>query len=144
MRQLLLISVVVLYGAVLGCNKGEQVTVKGPDNKELTVTGPGNTSITQGDTTKIKVSVSRKNFNDPVEITFDQLPEGVTIAEETKTIAKDADSTHFTLKADEKAKPVQNHAVKLSASGGGMKAGPIEFKLDVKEKEVKKEVKEKK
>lgn len=125
---------VTLIGGSVGCNKNDPQTTKGAGNKELTLKAIGNESITQGGNEAVDVSVSRKNFNDPVEITFENLPAGVTVADKSKTIPKDSDSTTFNLTAAADAKPVTDHIVNVKASGGGLTPPAGSFKLTVKQK----------
>jgi hypothetical protein len=119
--------------ATIGCS-GQKETAKGEGGKELKVTAPGNTSIDQGESKEITVKIKREKFEDPVKVEFSQLPDGVKITESDMTIDKGATEKTFTLKADPKAKPEDNHKVKVSASAGEMKAGPVEFTVNVKEK----------
>lgn len=124
-------ATVLVIGA--GC-KGEQDEVSGEEGKKLALTAPRDTSIKQGDTTKITVEVKRTKFDGPVDLDFSQLPDGVRIEESNRRLESGDTKATFTLKADGDAKPKQGHKAKVSASGGGMKIGPLEFGLDVKEK----------
>ena len=64
---------------------------KGADvDKKLTLKAPGHTSVKQGETAAIQVDITRDKFNDPVELKFSGLPEGVTIMEKDLTLSKDA------------------------------------------------------
>jgi hypothetical protein len=78
-----------------------KVTVtKLPDTaKKLTLTAPANVSVKQGETASINVDITRDKFNDPVELKFAGLPEGVSIMESDRTVSKDATSAKLTLKA---------------------------------------------
>lgn len=137
MRWLSLVTTVAFAAALsiggVGCAKKEQASGKGEGGKELTLTAPGNTDIKQGESIKVTVKVSRKGFDDPVDVTFSDLPKGVTVADADKSIPKDKDSADFNLKAADDAAPIENHTVKVTAKGGG--ASPeATFKLTVKEK----------
>jgi hypothetical protein len=126
-----------LFAAALLCNvgcSGEKTKVEGEGGKKLTLTAPGNTSVNQGETEKITVKVAREKFDDAIDLDFDQIPEGVTLEEKDPKIEKGSSEAVFHLKADAKAPPKDGHKVKVAASGGGMKAGPLEFTLNVKEK----------
>jgi uncharacterized membrane protein len=111
------------------------VTVKqGTDTaKKLTLKAPVDTSVTQGETGTINVDITRDKFNDPVQLKFTGLPEGVSIMENDLTISKDATSAKFTLKASADAKLVDDHTVAVTASGGGM-TQEATFKVTVKKK----------
>jgi hypothetical protein len=116
----------------VGCS-GEKGTVKGEGGKELTVQAPGDVSVKQGGTEKIKVKIKREKFDDPVDLKFEQMPEGVTIEETDTKIDKGSTEATFTLKADAKAKVQDGHKAKVTGSAAGMKSGPHEFTINVKE-----------
>ena len=111
-----------------------KVTVKkgGADTaKKLTLKAPANTSVKQGETATINVDITRDKFNDPVDLKFTGLPEGVSVMENDNTISKDATSAKLTLKAAAEAKVVDDHSVTVTASGGGMRQEAT-FKVSVK------------
>jgi uncharacterized membrane protein len=122
---------VALLGGGVGCNKGDKKTAEGEGGKKLSVKAPGDTNLKQGDTTTINVDITREKFNDPVDLKFTGLPEGIIILEKDLTISKDAATAKLTLKAAADAKPVDDHKVTVAASGGGMKPEAT-FKLSVK------------
>jgi hypothetical protein len=124
---------VALLGGSVGCGGGEKKTAEGPEGKKLSVKAPGDISIKPGDTAEIKIEITREKFNDPVELKFTDLPEGVSITDKDLTIAKDISSTKLTLKAADEAKAVEDHKVTVAASGGGMKQD-VHFKVTVKKK----------
>jgi hypothetical protein len=111
---------VALLGGVGCTNKGEKKSAEGEGGKKLSVQSPGDTSVKPGETATINVSITREKFNDPVELKFAGLPDGVSIMETDMTISKDASSAKLTLKADADAKPVSDHKVIVTARGGGM------------------------
>jgi len=123
-------ALVLVCGA--GCGGGKS-SVSGPKGEELDLIGPGNVSIKQGEEAKITVKVKKKNFDDDVNLEFSQLPEGVKLEESSTKIQKGGTEATFHLKADEKAK-VEEVKVKVSATSGTMKAGPVDFTVNVKEK----------
>ncbi len=126
-----LIVVLLAVGVVTnGCQKQKTTTPSG--DKSLTLTKPGNQSVTQGSNDNVKVSISRKGFNDAVTVDFKGLPEGVSVEEKDKTIPKEHNDANFTLKASDTAK-VGDHPVVVHASGGGLDAEE-KFTLTVKEK----------
>jgi hypothetical protein len=129
-RGALLVGVILVMAS--GCaNKTE---VQGEGGKKLALTAPLPTTIKQGETAKITVKASRTGFDSPVELDFSHLPDGVTIEEGSKRIEKGSNEATFTLKATDKAPPETGSVAKVSGSSEGMKAGPLEFKVDVKEK----------
>jgi uncharacterized membrane protein len=115
-----LLTVALLVGGP-GCTNKEKKTAEGEAGKKLSVKAPADTSIKQGETATINVDITREKFNDPVELKFAGLPDGVSIMENDLTISKDVSSTKLTLKAAADAKPVDHHKVTVTASGGGMK-----------------------
>ena len=112
-----------------------KVTVKkGVDTaKKMTLKAPANTSVKQGETATINVDITRDKFNDPVELKFAGLPEGVIVMENDLTISKDATSAKLTLKADADAKVVDDYNVTVTATGGGLRQEAT-FKVTVKKK----------
>ena len=132
MKWLSFAAAIVLVGTI-GCSGEKKESPGGAGGEKLKLTGPGNTSIEQGESKKISVSIKREKFEDPVDLKFEDLPKGVTIEESDLKFEKGATKKEFTLKADAKATPVEGKA-KVSASGAGEKAGPAEFTVTVKEK----------
>jgi uncharacterized membrane protein len=124
----------LLTVALLTCGNGcgrETKTTEGVGGKKLTVKGPSHTSIKAGDTATINIDVTREKFNDPVELKFTGLPDGVSIMESDRTISKDVTSAKLTLKTTPDAKPIDDHPVTVTASGGGM-TEDVTFKVTVK------------
>src|SRR5882762_4664471 len=89
---------VALLVCSTGCPSREKKTVEGEGGKKLSVKAPADTSVKQGDTATITVDITREKFNDPVELKFTGLPDGVSIMENDTTISKDATSAKLTLK----------------------------------------------
>jgi hypothetical protein len=85
------------------------------------VKAPADTSIKSGETATIDVVITREKFNDPVELVFIGLPDGVVIMENDLTVSKDVSNAKLTLKVADTAKPVDDHKVTVRASGGAMK-----------------------
>jgi hypothetical protein len=125
-----LLAVALLVGGT-GCPTGEKKTAAGEGGKKLSVKSPADTSVNPGETATIVVDITRDKFNDPVVLMFTGLPDGVSIMESDMTISKDVSTSKLTLKADSDAKPVDDHKVTVSASGGGMKPEAT-FKVTVK------------
>jgi hypothetical protein len=101
--------------------------------KKFTLKAPADVSIDQGGTAKVDVGITReKGFADAVDVKFDDLPKGVTV-EKNGSIGKDVSDHVFTLKAADDAPKADNHAVKVSAAGGGA-THDATFKVTVKEK----------
>jgi hypothetical protein len=128
MRKLITLVGALAVG-LAGCNQHDTGT--GPGGKELTVKAPNPVSVTQGKSQTFEVGITRKGFTDPVTLDFSDLPEGVTVEESDKTIGKDKTTGTFTLKAKDNAPENGGHKAKVRASGGGAKAGPVEFTVKV-------------
>jgi hypothetical protein len=130
--RIFFLTAVVAVLALVGCNK-QSTTVKGKGGEILTLTAPKTVVVNAGETVLVKLAITREQFDDPVNIEFVQLPDGVTIVGTNMSIAKGEKEATFTLKAADDAKGM-GHAVKVSASAHGMKAGPEEFTLNIAEK----------
>jgi uncharacterized membrane protein len=126
-----LLTVALLSGGVGCTTKGEKKSAEGEGGKKLTVQSPADASLKPGETTTINVDITREKFNDAVALKFTGLPDGVSIMENNMTISKDANTAKLTLKADADAKPVDDHKVTVTASGGGM-TPEATFKVSVK------------
>jgi hypothetical protein len=105
--------------------------------KKWTVKSPADVTVTQGETVAVHVDITRDKFMDPVDVKFDGLPDGVTVPEKDWTIAKDATSAKFTLKAAADAKPVIDQKVTVKAMSGTA-TQEATFKVTVKKAETKK------
>jgi hypothetical protein len=114
-----------------GC---QQSTVEGPDKKKLTLKKPMDVTIKRGDTNQVTVSIDRGNFRDPVSVSFDNLPKGVTVQDKDTKINSGDSSAKFTLKAADDAELVTNHETKATVTGpDGIKVTEP-FKVTVKDK----------
>jgi hypothetical protein len=91
----------------VGCR--QTTTVEGKGGKKLSVTKPSSLTIKQGTTENVKISITRDKFTEPVDVTFDKLPPGVTIVEKKTEIPANENSATFTFKADDNAALVNNH-----------------------------------
>lgn len=120
MQKLALCALVTVSFVFLGGCKHS--TVEGTGGKKLTLVKPANQTIKRGDTNQVTVGVTRSNFSDDVTISFDNLPQGVSVVDKEKKIAGSDNTATYTLKADANAALVTNHEVKVTASGpDGMK-----------------------
>jgi len=132
MRWISFVAAVLIVST--GCSdKKAKGTAEG--GKELEVTAPETLKIKQGETRQVTVKISRKNFNEPVDIDISGLPEGVTIEGAKPKIDKDATSVTLSIKAAEKAPVVKDHKAMISGSGGGVSTkNPADWKITVEEK----------
>jgi hypothetical protein len=122
---------VALFVVVAGCKSRQSSTAEGDGGKKLTLKAPADTSIKQGETAIIAVDITREKFNDPVELKFVDMPQGVSIVESNLTLAKDVTSAKFTLKVAADAKLVEDHKVTVQATSAGMKPEAT-FKVTIK------------
>jgi len=124
-------SLAAFLALALGC---QQTSVEGPGGKKLTVVKPADQTLRRGETNQITLTINRDNFRDPVDVKFENLPKGVQVQDKDKKIATGDNTATFTLVADASADLVENHEVKVSATGpDGMKVTET-FRLSVKEK----------
>lgn len=133
MRWLALLAAAGLCLGGLGCNNHTEVTGEGGKALKLTVPALV-TTVQQGDKAQITIKVKKTKFDEDVKLDFSQLPEGVKLAEANPKIDKGSSEATFTLLADAKAKLEEGHKARVAASAAGMKAGPEEFTINVKEK----------
>lgn len=136
MKKLFDVTAVVAACAVLalvsGCNTGKGTDKAG--TKTLKVTVASSQSMTQGKTDDVDVSVTRSSgFDEPVTVTFENLPAGITVQNSDKVIAKGESKATYTLKAADDAKAENDHEVKVKAKSADVTAD-TSFKLTVKAK----------
>lgn len=127
-----LLAACAVLALVSGCNTGKGTDKAG--TKTLKVTTASSQSITQGKTDDVDVSVSRSSgFDEPVTVTFENLPTGVTVQNSDKVISKAESKATYTLKAADDAKPVTDHEVKVQGKSADVTTD-TSFKLTVKAK----------
>jgi hypothetical protein len=119
----------------VGCNT-QSTTVKSKEGKEITLVTPNEVTVNQDGTTEFKVSLNRKDYPDPVAITFEDFPEGVSVTDKSYKFEKDTKEHTFTLKADKDAKVVTGHALKVTANKGGEPSATHSVKIKVNEAKV--------
>jgi len=127
------VTCAVIVAAFLFVSGCKHATVEGSGGKKLTLVKPADQTIKRGETNQVSIAVTRDNFRDAVDISFDNLPAGVTVQDKDKKLAANDNTATFTLKADANAGLVTNHEVKVTATGpDGMKVTEA-FKLTVKD-----------
>ena len=142
MNRLLLSTIGLSLLAFTGCNTG---TATAPSTnpqrpearRELNVTSPGSQVVTQDQTDKMTVSITRNNFDGPVSVELRDLPKGIAVTTQELTIPAGKDSVEVTVKAAADAPPVEDHAVTVSAKAReqkDMKDAVVTFKLTIKAK----------
>jgi hypothetical protein len=131
MMKLIPFAALVAIFALVGCEKS---TVEGPAGKKLTLSKPADQTLKRGETNAVKVSISRSNFRDPVQVKFEGLPNGVTVQDLDRKINAEESSANFTLRAEPTADLVQNQEVKITVTGPDGLSVTESFKLTVKDK----------
>jgi hypothetical protein len=131
LTRMTIVGLVVLTVAA-GCR--ETITVEGRGGKKLSVTKPSSLTIKQGATEQIKVSITRNNFTDPVEVKFERLPPGVTLVEKKTEIPSNDNSAMFTFKADDTAPVVSNHDATVTVTGPGDLRSTENFPITITKK----------
>jgi len=126
-------GVVVLLALVLGFMGCQQSATTEANNKKLTLEKPSDVTLKPGDTSQETVSIKRSGFRDPVTVTFENLPAGVTVQDMDQKIAAEASSAKFTLKAASDAKPTANQEARVIVKSGELKASEP-FKVTIKDK----------
>ena len=127
-----LTALAVAFIAVAGCNK-PTASVEGSGGRKIVLAKVADQTMKRGEKNKVMVAVTRTNINDPLDVTFENLPKGVTVEEKDKKIATNENSVNYSLMAAADADLVTNHEVKVTVSHGDIKVADT-FKLTVKEK----------
>lgn len=116
-----------------GCGRRDQPKkVEGPEGKEVTLNYPRKVEIEAGSTATVKVSVERKRLEGSTEILFESLPDGIEIVEKDFTLPASVKEAVYTFKAREGMPPKTDHVIKVTAKADGLKAGPYDITLSVK------------
>jgi len=112
-------------------NKGKA----GGENVLEVKTNHDSLTLKQGDSSDLKVTVTRKpaSWDEDVTITFENLPKGVTVAPADGKISKASTEGTFTLTAAADAGEVSNHETTLKAKSGD-KTVSHGVKISVKKK----------
>jgi hypothetical protein len=117
---------------MVGCQRTTQI--EGTGGRTLKLTKPTHLTIKQGTTEPFKVSITRENFTDPIEVKFDNLPSGVSIVEKKTEIPANQNSAQFTFKADDNAAVVNDHDATLTVKGPGDLKSAEKFPISVTKK----------
>jgi uncharacterized membrane protein len=100
--------------------------------KKLTVTAANEQTINRGSTDKVLITINRDNFNDPVTISFSNLPQGIQVeGDKEMVIATGSNTLTVTLKADANATP-GDYNVTINAKAPGLETNAHQFKLTIK------------
>ncbi len=115
--------------AAFGC---ERTTVEGPEAQKLTVVKPADTTIERGSTAEVAVAIERENVAGPVTVEFSDLPDGVTVVDETAEI--EGEERTFVLQADESAALVGDQIASVTLSGPDGMTATEEFRITVRDR----------
>jgi hypothetical protein len=122
------LSLVLMF--IVGCDR--KATVEGQQGKKLTLTKPSSVSIKQGEVADVKISIGRGTIKEPIVVTFEQLPQGVTVVDADKKIVGEEGT--YVLKADNSAVLVSDHKAQVTAKGPDGLAVSQPLEINVKEK----------
>ncbi len=115
----------------LGASSCESTKAVNEAGQRLTVYRPGNESITQGDKGEVDVRVSRDQFDAPLRVEVDDLPEGVRLLNENLTIERHENKLTLSLVADPDAPVVVDHIVHVNVTGPDGLAAAESFRISV-------------
>lgn len=121
-------SLLALVAFTAGCKK--ESAVGGP-NGTLELTKPSNQSLAQGQSNPVSISIDRHGFANPVDISFSNLPKGVTVNDDV--IPAGDSKKNFVLIAAPDAAIVEKHVVTVRAKALGLNPSQT-FELTVKPK----------
>lgn len=122
-------SLFALLGATASCSK--EASASGPAGTKLDLSKPFDQTITQGGSNKVAISIDRTGFADPVQVSFSNLPVGVTV--DGTSIPSADEKKDFTLIAEPTAPVVSKQIVTVTAKGAGLSTTQT-FELTVKAK----------
>lgn len=122
-------SLFVLLGATASCTK--EASASGPAGTKLDLSKPSDQTITQGESDNVAISIDRTGFADPVQVSFSNLPAGVTV--DGNSIPSADEKKDFVLVAAPTATVVNKQIVTVTAKGSGLTTTQT-FELTVKAK----------
>ena len=127
----LVLSIVALWllAPLAGCRGANESNTVGA--KRLIVNVPESQTVRPGGTEKLTVAITRVGLDSPVRLDVVGLPPGVQVLEKEVIIGRDSQSGTFTLQADVRAAPAENHVVTLTATAEGHTTVAESFRLNV-------------
>ncbi len=132
MTKIMVFASVSVIAILLSSGCGQRNTVRSPEGRELALTKPANLVLRQGETAKLEVMITRRNFSDEVGLDFDGLPSGVSLAGE-QNVASGESSRVLSIVAKDDAELVDRRMIKVEAKGGGIIVNQT-FELTVRPK----------
>ncbi len=130
MRKLAFLLMVPMMIVAVGCKKTESTTKKSTNTKstKLDIGALEDVTITQGGKSTLKVTITRTEMPDAVNVELKGLPKGVKA--DKATIGKDGNEATFEIRADAKAEVGESKATVVAK--GGEVSKEKEFKIEVK------------
>ena len=132
MKRIFTVMLVGLMGVLIlvGCEREGPVTDRGA---HLQLQEPSDVTITRGETAEVTLRVRRENLDDPIRISFDDLPDGVSVVDGPRELTGDEGT--YILEADEDADLVEGHMASVTARGPEDLSHTQHFQIDVEEQE---------
>lgn len=138
MKRTTFISVIGLALAAFGCQEttstgpATKTNASGnPEVKKLSLEAATSQTIKQGATDDLSIKIKRDNFDDPVTIRLNDLPEGVEVVGKEAVIPSGQNSIKVQLKAAPDA-AVGEHKIKIDAQAPGLANNEQTLTLTVK------------
>ena len=127
---------VAAVGCQSGTGTGLSTSTKPGDTraKKLTVTVKEAHTVQQGAEDNVLVTINRDNFNDPVTVRVEGLPDGVTADPKDLVIAASDNTGTVKLQAAADAKVVTDHAATVTADAAGVQTVKVPLKVTVRAK----------
>lgn len=119
----------LMLGGLAACSARE---VSGSGGTELSLTAPADQTLHRGRTNSVAIMVNRDGFEGPVEISFANLPQGVSVPA-GGTIPAGESVRDFVLRASADALLVRDHPVTVTASARDMRVSQ-KFEVSVEER----------
>lgn len=114
--------------ALIGCSS---TSVHGKHGEHLTVYEPADQTIERGATNQVMLTLGSAQLNGPLEVDFDNLPDGVRVIEDKMEIPVGKTFATFTLYAEDDADLVADRTVTVMLESDDGLAATQYFDLDV-------------
>jgi hypothetical protein len=123
MRYTWILLLTAAFVLPLGCDREDKPsTVEGQGETALTLEPIDDVELVRGQVTEVTIKIDRQNLEGAVSVSFQKLPEGVTVLDADKQIVGDEGA--YNLKASENATLVSGYQAWVEAtapSGIGVK-----------------------
>ncbi|MFP4106510.1 MAG: hypothetical protein ACLFVU_10525 [Phycisphaerae bacterium] len=116
-RIALIALLIVSVGLLTACDTDDETTVRGKGGRSLELEKPEPLIIARGETKTVEIDVEKsKEVEDTIKVTFENLPNGVTVTDMDKEVIDD--DIDYTFRAAADAEMVSGHMVKVTATAG--------------------------